>query len=97
MATCLAGVALVVARRDKEPTERYLADVKSESAEFVVAPPHEGVTKIDTVLNLSILHQGTREAVGTRIEDLMRLEQRSKQTAEVAWTRDAESGVELSS
>jgi hypothetical protein len=97
MAMCLAGVAFVVANRKKAPTSQYLAGVTSETAKFAVTPPHDGVTRIDTSLTMLIVHEGTREAVATRLEDLMRLEQRSVQTAEVAWAADDASGVELSS
>jgi hypothetical protein len=97
LAVCLAGVALVVSRRDSEPTSRYLDDVSSETARFVVAPPHDAATRIDTTLSLTIVHQGTLEAVSTRLEDLLRIEQRSTQTAEIVWARDVPSGVEIDS
>jgi len=95
LALCLACVAVVVARRGKEPTSRYLADVATENATFVVAPPHQGAARIDTTLSLTVVHQGPREVVATRIEDLMRLEQRSLHESEITWVKDGAGGVEL--
>jgi hypothetical protein len=95
LALCLVCVAVVFARRGKEPTSRYLADVATENATFVVAPPQKGATRIDTTLSLTVVHQGPREAVATRIEDLMRLEQRSLHESEITWVRDGAAGVEL--
>jgi len=94
-AVCLVSVAVVVFRPEKPPTSQYLADVKEEKATFAVAPSRQAATTIDTTLTLTIVREGAREAVATRLEELMRLEHNSVQSAEIAWVRDDATGVVL--
>jgi hypothetical protein len=94
-ALCFVSLAVVALRPEPEPTSKYLADVKEEQATFAVAPARGTTTTIDTTLALTIVREGPREAVATRIEELMRLEQKSVQSAEVSWVRDDAAGVVL--
>jgi hypothetical protein len=85
----LSSLAVVVyVRRDVDPAAEYLADVRREDAAFTVSPSKEGVTRLETTLQLNIVHEMVRAAFSSRLEEVLNLRQKSIQTADVAWVRD---------
>jgi hypothetical protein len=84
-----AGFAVVKwIARDVDPAAEYLGDTHPEEATFVVAPNTTGVTRLETTLDLNIRREMVRAAFSSRLDEVLNLQQRTVQTADVAWAKD---------
>ena len=86
------GVTSVVTR-EKDPVADYLADAKPEDAPVVVIPAEDSVTRLESTLKLTLVHDMVRASFSSRLEDVVRLDQKSVQTLDVAFLRDDPRGT----
>jgi hypothetical protein len=79
--------------REKDPAGEYFADVRSEPAPLKVRPATTGSVELESTTNVTLQRQMVRANFGSNLEDMVRIEQKSVQTAIVAHVRDEENGV----
>lgn len=94
LVVCGVGVVLYV-KRDKDPAAEYLRDVKPEEAAFSFAPSKSDFVRLETTLDLNLVHEMVRAAFASRLEEVLNIQQKSVQRADVAWVRNEERGVVL--
>jgi hypothetical protein len=97
-AACLAvglltTAVVVAAGREKDPAAECLAEVKREDATLVLAPRKDGVTRLVSTFALTLTREVQRANFSRELDRVLRLEQRTEQSLDVAWVRDDAAGA----